>query len=217
MKVIIVGCGRLGVILAERLLRKKTDLAIIDNVRASFNNLPPDFEGQTIEGEALNQDVLIRAGIDKADALVAVTNCDPLNAVVAHIARTIFNVPHVVVRNYDPRWRELHELFGFQVISSTAWGAQRIEEMIENEDIKMVYSAGNGEVEIYEFEIPDHLTGHKLGEIMNSTESLPVSLTRAGIAMLPDNDTLLAKDDVLQVSATPEGAVHLHNQIIAKS
>jgi trk system potassium uptake protein len=214
MKVIIVGCGRLGVILAERLLRKKTDISIIDNIRASFNSLPPDFEGQTIEGEALNQDVLIRAGIDKADALVAVTNCDPLNAVVAHVARTIFNVPHVVVRNYDPKWRELHELFGFQVISSTAWGAQRIEEMIENEDIKMVYSAGNGEVEIYEFEIPGHLTGQALKEIMNTAEALPVSLTRGGKAILPTLETVLEKDDVLQVSATNTGAVHIHNQIV---
>jgi trk system potassium uptake protein len=214
MKVIIVGCGRIGVILAERLLRKKADISIIDNIRASFNSLPPDFEGQTIEGEALNQDVLIRAGIDKADALVAVTNCDPLNAVVAHVARTIFNVPHVVVRNYDPKWRELHELFGFQVISSTAWGAQRIEEMIENEDIKMVYSAGNGEVEIYEFEIPGHLTGHALKDILNTAEALPVSLTRGGKAILPTLDTVLEKDDVLQVSATNTGAVHIHNQIV---
>lgn len=213
MKVIIVGCGRLGVILAQRLLKRNAEISIIDNVRASFNNLPSDFEGLTIEGEALNQDVLIRAGIDKADALVAATNCDPLNAVVAHIARNIFNVPHVVVRNYDPKWRELHELFGFQVISSTAWGAQRIEEMIENEDIKMVYSAGNGEVEIYEFEIPAHLHLHKMGEIMNTTESLPVSLSRAGIAILPNLETVLEKDDVIQISATMTGAVHMRNQI----
>ncbi len=213
MKVIIVGCGRLGVILAQRLLEKKAEISIVDSVRASFNNLPPDFQGQTIEGEALNQDVLIRAGIDKADALVAATNCDSLNAVVAHIARSIFNVPHVVVRNYDPKWRELHELFGFQVISSTAWGAQRIEEMIANDDIKMVHSAGNGEVEIYEYEIPSHLHNVRLGSIMDLTQSLPVSLTRAGIASLPNLDTTLEKDDILQISATMEGAVHVRNQI----
>jgi trk system potassium uptake protein len=212
MKVIIVGCGRLGVILAQRLLKKHAEISIIDSVRLSFNNLPPDFEGQTVEGEALNQDVLVRAGIDKADALVAVTNCDPLNAVVAHIARSIFNVQHVVVRNYDPKWRELHELFGFQVISSTSWGAQRIEEMIDNADFKMIYSAGNGEVEIYEFEIPEKLHGHRLSEIM-SPESLPVSLTRAGKATIPGGDTILEKDDLIQISATGDGAKQVRNHL----
>jgi trk system potassium uptake protein TrkA len=205
----------LGVNLTSRLLEKHADISIVDNVRASFNNLPPNFEGQTIEGEALNQDVLIRAGIDKADAIVAATNCDPLNAVVAHIARTIFNVPHVVVRNYDPKWRELHEMFGFQVISSTSWGAQRIEELIDNADVKMVSTAGHGEVEIVEFEVPEHLNGHFLGEIL-TPETLPVSLTRAGKAILPNADTIMQEDDMIQISATVNGARLTHERLAKK-
>jgi trk system potassium uptake protein len=216
MKVIIIGCGRVGVVLAQRLILRQADVAIIDNVRAAFNNLPTDFDGLTIEGDALNQDVLIRAGIEKADALVAVTNCDPLNAVVAQIARTIYSVPHVVVRNYDPRWRELHEMFGSQVISSTSWGAQRIEELIENENVRTVYSAGNGEVEIYEFEVTEKLDHHKLGELMACEECLPVSLTRAGKAILPNKDTLLLKDDLIQFSATISG-VRVIRGLLAKA
>jgi trk system potassium uptake protein len=216
MKVIIIGCGRVGVVLAQRLILRDADIAIIDNVRAAFNNLPSDFDGLTIEGDALNQDVLIRAGIEKADALVSVTNCDPLNAVVAQIARTIYHVPHVVVRNYDPRWRELHEMFGFQMISSTSWGAQRIEELIENEDVRTVFSAGNGEVEIYEFEVTDKLHNHVLGELMACEECLPVSLTRAGKAILPNKDTILAKDDLIQFSATIDG-VRVIRGLLAKA
>ncbi len=216
MKVIIVGCGRLGIELAERLLEKKFDLSIIDSVRAAFNSLPSDFQGQTVEGEALNQDVLVRAGIEKADALAAVTNSDPLNAVVAHIARTVYHVPHVVVRNYDPRWREVHEIFGSQIVSSTSWGAQRIEELIDHAEVKTIYSAGNGEVEIYEFEVSDLFSGRTLGELMEQENCLPVSLTRAGTAILPNKDTVLVKDDVITFSATNEGVQHIRKCLAGK-
>lgn len=212
MKVIIIGCGRLGVVLTQRLLLRKVDITVVDNVSAAFNLLPSDFKGQTVEGDALNQDVLLRAGIEKADALIAATNCDALNAVVARIAQTKFNVPHVVVRNFDPKWRDLHERFGFQVISSTSWGAQRIEEMIENENIRTIYSAGNGEVEIYEFEVSEKNQGISLQELMNEN-CIPVSLTRAGKAVLPRMDMVLQKDDLIQVSATMEGAKMFYNRL----
>lgn len=212
MKVIIIGCGRLGVVLTQRLLLRKVDITVVDNVSAAFNLLPSDFKGQTVEGDALNQDVLLRAGIEKADALIATTNCDALNAVVARIAQTKFNVPHVVVRNFDPKWRDLHERFGFQVISSTSWGAQRIEEMIENENIRTIYSAGNGEVEIYEFEVSEKNQGISLQELMNEN-CIPVSLTRAGKAVLPRMDMVLQKDDLIQVSATMEGAKMFYNRL----
>jgi len=216
MKVIIIGCGRLGINLANHLLKKNVDISIIDNVRQSFSYLPPDFQGQTVEGEALNQDVLIRAGIEKADALVAVTNCDPLNAVIASVAQKVYHVPHIVVRNYDPKWRELHELFGHQVISSTAWGAQRIAEMIENETVRTVFSAGNGEVEVYEFDVLDAWDGKPLKEIITSDDCTLVSLTRGGKAAIPNLDTTLKKGDVVLFSATMDGVFSVRDNLARK-
>ena len=105
-------------------------MAVIDQVGSSFANLDPDYRGRTIEGEVLSQDVLTRAGIEEADGLTAVTNSDSVNAVVGHIAREVYKVANVVVRNYDPRWLPMYEAFGLQVVSSTAWGAQRIEELL---------------------------------------------------------------------------------------
>src|SRR5512142_1445210 len=138
MRVIVVGCGRIGSELAYRLYRKGHEVAVIDSVGAAFNNLHPDFRGRTVEGEALGQDVLHRAGIEHADGLAAVTSIDSLNAVVAHVARTVYDVPHVVVRNFDPDWRPLHESFGLQIISSTSWGAQRIEELLYHEEMRLI-------------------------------------------------------------------------------
>lgn len=206
MKIIIIGCGRLGVELACRLNKAGADLAIIDSVAAAFTNLPADFEGLTVEGEALNQDVLLRAGIDKADGLAAVTNCDPLNAVIAHIAKVVYNVPHVVVRNFDPRWRAIHESFNHQLVSSTSWGAQRIEEMLFHAEVRTVYSAGNGEVEVYEIIAPETWNGKLLKEYLSANECIPVSITRAGRAILPTLESVLEAGDIIHFSATMEGA-----------
>src|SRR5512135_3007256 len=102
MNFIIVGCGRVGAELSNRLFKAGHQLAVVDSNREAFNRLPPEFRGRTLEGEGLAESVLERAGIKEADGLAAVTNSDMLNAAVAHTAREIFGVPIVIVRNYDP-------------------------------------------------------------------------------------------------------------------
>jgi trk system potassium uptake protein TrkA len=215
MKVIIVGCGRLGVELAYRLYQRGHDVSVIDAIAAAFNNLPPDFQGRTIEGDALSQDVLHRAGIETADALAAVTNQDALNGVVAHIARTIYDVPNVAVRNYDPHSRGLLEAFDVQIVSSTAWGAQRIEEILYHEGVHSVYSAGNGEVEFYEFIVPSSWAGKKLSEVLVPGESIASAITSAGRAILPQPGTILHEGDLVHFSATIEGIATLRNRLTA--
>ncbi len=213
MNVIVVGCGRVGAELAYRLYKRGNQVTIIDEVEAAFGNLPPDFRGRTVEGQVLNQDVLRRAGIAKADGLAAMTNLDSTNAVVAHIAHTVYHVPSIVVRNYDPRWRPLHEAFGQQVVSSASWGAQRTEEMLYHEEVYTVFSAGNGEVEIYEFPIPEAWHGRRLGELVPGSECVAVALTRAGQAMLPNADSRLECGDLLHVSATMDGSAALRKRL----
>lgn len=214
MKYIIVGCGRVGSELACTLYSRGHTVAIIDHVASAFNNLHPDFRGRMIEGEALNKDVLLRAGIETADGIATVTNSDTLNSVVAHIARSAYHIPRVVVRNYDPDWQPLHETFGHQIVSSSSWGAQRIEEMLAHPDMYTIYSAGNGEVEIYQFIISQKFDGQKLGDIIPNTNCSPVSLTRAGKAILPDRDTIVHENDIVLVSATLEGIQDLRQRLV---
>lgn len=213
MKIIVIGCGRIGVELACRLNKAGADVAIVDNVIASFANLPADYEGLTVEGEALNLDVLLRAGIDQADGLATVTNCDALNAVVAHIAKEVYQIPHVVVRNFNPRWRPVHEAFNHQVVSSTSWGAQRMEEMLYHEEVRSIFSAGNGEVEIYEIIVPNNWEGRSIHDCITSEDCIPLSVTRAGRAVLPSTDTILEGGDMIHFSATMEGAQSIKDQI----
>ena len=213
MYVIIVGCGRVGAELANRLYQSGNQVAVIDQVEAAFNNLAPDFRGRIVEGDALNRDVLRRAGIFQADALAAVTNSDTLNAVVGHTARSTFQVPCVIVRNYDPRCRPMFEIFGLQVVGSSSWGAQRIEELLYQSDLHAVFSAGNGEVEVYEWMVPPEWDGHRLQELLPAEGCVPVALTRAGRAVLPTVDMVLRRGDVLNLSATWEGIDALRQKL----
>jgi trk system potassium uptake protein TrkA len=130
MYIIVVGCGRVGSDLAGRLSRKGHDVTVIDYIGSNFKHLDPEYRGRTIEAEPMAEGVLQKAGIAHADALAAVTSSDTTNAVVAHVARTIFNVPVVVSRNYDPRWLALHQTLGLNAVCSTLWGSERIEELL---------------------------------------------------------------------------------------
>lgn len=213
MYVIIVGCGRVGSDLAGRMSQRGHDVTVIDWVGATFQHLDPSYRGRTIEAESMAEGVLKRAGIDRADALAATTNSDAVNAVVAHVARTVFKVPNVVARNYNPRLRTLHEAMGLQYVSTTLWGSQRIEEMLETPNLRAVFSAGNGEVEVYELIVPEAWNGVAFGDLATDIECAPVSLATGGRAALLDAESRLHAGAVLHVAATFEGASALRARL----
>lgn len=218
MNFIIVGCGRVGAELCYRLFKNGHQIVVVDSDKEAFNRLPPDFRGRTLEGEGLAESVLERAGIREADGLAAVTNSDTLNAVVAYAAREFFNVPVVVARNYDPNLRSLLEAFRLQIVSSTYWGAQRVEDLLITPLQRMVYSAGNGEVEVYELKIPEEWDGRTLGELVDPVEQCyPVALSRAGRSFLPKAEMTLQTGDLLNVSSTFEGIGALTTRLFKKA
>lgn len=100
---IIIGCGRLGALLANRLSIKGNSMVVVDNVADNFSQLGSDFSGFTIEGDATEVSVLRKSGIEKANMLLAVTNNDNINLMIAQIAKEIYHVPDVVARVYDPK------------------------------------------------------------------------------------------------------------------
>lgn len=218
MNFIIVGCGRVGAELCYHLFKSGHNIVVVDSKKEAFNRLHPDFRGRTLEGEGLAESVLERAGIREADGLAAVTNSDTLNAVVAHTAREFYDIPIVVARNYDPNLRAIIEAFGLQTVGSTYWGAQRVEELLMNPSQKMVYSAGNGEVEVYEVRIPEEWNGRTLGDLMSGLKDcIPVALSRAGRSSLPDMAAKLRAGDLLNVSSTFEGIGALTGRLSQKA
>lgn len=216
MKAIIVGCGRVGAQVANRLCRKGYQVTVIDVTPSAFSNLDPDFRGRTLEGDVLAQDMLRRAGIQGADALAAVTSSDSLNAVVAYVAQQEFGVRNVLARNYEPRFAGLYEAFGVQAIGPSSWGAQRMEEMLSDAALRAVFSAGNGEVEIYEVLIPQAWHGRRLRDLINHSGCLAIALTRAGKAVLPTPESVVETGDFLHFSATFEGITALRQRLVAQ-
>ena len=218
MNFIVVGCGRVGAELAFRLYKSGHQVVVVDQNEEAFHRIDPEFRGRTVHGEALRKDVLDRAGINEADGLAAVTNSDTLNAVVAHAARSIYKLPMVVCRNYDPRLRGMLETFGIQIVGSTAWGAQRTEELMTGVSTRAVFSAGNGEVEVYDLVIPQEWHGRLWGDMCQGLAGfLPVAISRAGRAFLPTLDTRLEGGDVVNVSATFDGIKALRARIDTKA
>jgi trk system potassium uptake protein TrkA len=194
-----------GAELAHRFVQKGHDVTVVDHRAEALDALAPGFAGRVVEGEALAEDVLHRAGVADADGVAVATDSDSLNAVVAHVCKTVYHVPHVVVRNYDPRRLPLMAAFGLQAVGSILWGARRLEEMLCNTDSEAVFSAGNGEVALYELEVPPSWDGRHLIELTDAVDCIPAAITRAGCAALPRLEGRLESGDLLHVSTTVDG------------
>lgn len=131
MKVVIMGCGRVGARLATELDAEGHQVTVMDTNPDSFRKLPTEFGGVTILGTGIDQEALKRAGIEQADAFVSVTQGDNRNVMAAQIARYIFNVPRVVCRIYDPIREEMYKGLGLSTTSPTKVGAQLLKEKLE--------------------------------------------------------------------------------------
>ena len=215
MNFIVIGCGRVGAELSFRLFNNGHQVVVVDNNQKAFNRLHPDFRGRTTEGEALSADTLQRAGIEKADGVAVVTNSDTMNAVIGHTVRTHYpQVKQIIVRNYDPAMRDMLEAFGLQVVSSTAWGAERVQELLLDPSFRAVFSAGNGEVELYEMLISQKWDGLTISSLLDGCQdTVCAALTRAGRAELPKPETKLKAGDILTVSATLDGVKSLRSKL----
>ncbi len=132
MKVIIMGCGRVGARLAGLLDADGHSVTILDTDAYSFRRLPPKFGGTALIGNGINEEVLKRAGIEEADAFVAVTQGDNRNVMATQIAKHIFNVPKVICRIYDPLRQELYNTLGLETFSPTTIFAQILKGKLES-------------------------------------------------------------------------------------
>jgi len=132
--IVIVGCGRLGARLANKLSREGSYIIVIDSSPAAFSSLSADFSGFRIEGDATRLSVLREARLDKADFVVAMSRDDNVNLMIAQVARTVFQVPRVLVRVIDPDREELAAQYvrlGIETICPTQVAAERFLQAID--------------------------------------------------------------------------------------
>ncbi len=216
MKIIIVGCGRLGSDLAYKMFKQGHLVTIIDRAPESFRNLPLDFTGVTIIDDVLAHDMLRRAGIETADALATVTNSDSLNAVVGRIASLVYHVPNVVVRTYDPKWQPLHEALDLPVINSVSWGSNRIEEIISGTTVRSVSLPVDGKAGIFELAVPQAWKGSTLEALLPEYADHVLAIIRSGKVIRVSRTTQVEPDDQIFLSTNEEGIEALRSSLIAR-
>ncbi len=130
MKVVILGCGRVGSTIASVMSREGHDVTIIDQNVDSFRRLSSDFSGKTIIGNGIDEDTLRRAELDRADAFIAVTNGDNRNIMSVQLAKVRFKVPKVVARIYDPIRAAAYAELGIETVCTTCVGAGLIRDKV---------------------------------------------------------------------------------------
>jgi trk system potassium uptake protein TrkA len=131
MKVVIMGCGRVGAELATLFDREGQEVTILDIDPDSFGQLPAEFKGNRVVGNGIDQDVLQRIGLAEADAFVAVTPGDNRNVMASQMAKHIFGVPRVVCRIFDPIRQDLYHGLGLETVSPTKEVARLLKEALE--------------------------------------------------------------------------------------
>lgn len=200
MRAIIVGCGRVGVLLAHLLEQEGHHVTIIDKSPSAFRNLGRDFRGRTITGIGFDRDVLREAGIEQADAFAAVTSGDNSNFIAATVARDTYRVPIVVARIYDPQREQIYRRLGIRTISSTAWGANKLKRMMLHKDMQSTEDLGNGEVQVMEARVSGMAAGRSIRDLTYNGEINVFAIVRNGRAFVPTSGHVLEEGDILHLS-----------------
>lgn len=131
MKVIIMGCSRVGAALAGMLDADGYTVTVLDLEPYSFRKLPPTYTGVAMVGNGLEEEVLKRAGIEEADVFVSATQGDNRNVMACQVAKHIYGVPKVVSRIYDPIREEMYRSLGIESVSPTKVVAELLKQRIE--------------------------------------------------------------------------------------
>ena len=199
MKVIVMGCGRIGSQVSTLLDGQGHNVTVIDHDQNAEGRLPKNFRGKLVKGLGFDRSVLHDAGIEQADAFVAASQSDNANLVAARTARNIFHVPRVVARLYDPRRAEIYKRLGLTTISSTTWGAERIYQVLTHTDLDVWETFGRGDVSLVHLEATPQLAGRRVSQLNVAGEVMVVTITRADKAFIPNPGTEFEVGDMLHL------------------
>jgi trk system potassium uptake protein len=206
MRVVVVGCGRVGSELATMLYREGNEVAVIDKNPRALQRLAMDWGGKGVIGFGFDRDALEEAGIDGAQALAAVTNGDNSNILTARIAKETYLVPNVVARIYDPRRAVIYRRLGIPTVATVTWTVDQVVRRLLPERSVTEWSTPHGEIVMVERALPAAWVGYRLDGVEVTGRVRLVALTRAGKSVLPKPGIVGQEGDVLYLSVA-EGAL----------
>lgn len=213
MKVIVMGCGRVGSQVSQLLARMGHEVTVIDHDANALARLGSDFKGKVVRGLGFDRNVLLEAGVESTEAFVAASSSDNANIVAARIARNIFHVPRVVARLYDPLRAEIYQRLGLTTISTTGWGAERIVEVVTHTDLDVLHLFRDGGTTLVRIEIPARLNGYQVFQLNIPGEVLVVTITRNDQTFIPVTGTEFHEGDIVHLVVIPTSMSRLEEML----
>src|SRR5271156_5406768 len=201
VRVVVMGCGRVGSSVADGLSRIGHDVAVIDSDSTAFSRLSPDFAGERVLGLGFDRDVLLRAGIEEADAFAAVSSGDNSNIISARLARGIFRVPRVVARIYDAKRAEVYERLGIPTIATVPWTTDRLLNALTRDTETTKWRDPTGTVAVAEVALHEDWVGHRATDLETATGARVAFLIRFGTGVLPEPKTVIQAGDQVYLAA----------------
>ncbi|WP_157561475.1 TrkA family potassium uptake protein [Mycobacterium sp. E802] len=201
MRVVVMGCGRVGASLADSLARIGHEVAVIDRDSAAFHRLSPEFAGERVLGMGFDRDVLLRAGIEEAGAFAAVSSGDNSNIISARVARETFGVERVVARIYDAKRAAVYERLGIPTVATVPWTTDRLLNVLTRETETTKWRDPSGNVGVAELPLHQDWAGHLVTELEASTGGRVAFMIRFGSGYLPEPKTVIQAGDQVYVAA----------------
>ena len=195
-----MGCGRVGALLAKALDDQGHSVAVIDQDSGALARLHKGFTGVTITGIGFDRDRLMEAGIEKADAFIAVSSGDNSNVIAARVARETFNVPRVIARIYDPRRAEIYERLGIATVATVGWTVDQILRRITPSEAQEDWRDATGMVTLAQVMPGMKWIGHPVTELEKATQGRVAALVRYGEGVVPSVNTVIQEGDVLHIA-----------------
>ncbi|MEU7766069.1 TrkA family potassium uptake protein [Nocardia sp. NPDC049190] len=202
MYVVIMGCGRVGSSLAHALVRVGHEVTVIDRDPSSFLRLGSDFPGERVTGVGFDRDVLISAGIERADAFAAVSSGDNSNIISARVAREMFGVQRVVARIYDAKRAAVYERLGIPTIATVPWTTDRFLRALIGEPSTTTWRDPTGTVAVTQLTLHEEWYGRTVRDLEQTVAARVAFIIRFGQGLLPDSKTIVQADDIVYVAAT---------------
>ena len=215
MRVIVMGCGRVGSELAIQLLAGGHEVTVVDKRREAFERYPPGDGARTVIGLGFDRDVLEEAGVKEADAFVAVSSGDNSNILSARVALEYYHVPKVVARIYDPRRAEIYQKLNIPTVATTTWGVKQIQLMLLHDRTEIRESLGGGELLRLRVPVPPDLVGKPATSVNMDGKILVAGVSRGGGGFIPTSETTLQEGDYLIVMLTKDGTGLLDELLVA--
>ena len=209
MHIVILGCGRVGSLLAHRLDELGHSVAVIDQDTGAFRKLSADFSGLTVTGIGFDRETLEAAGIAQARAFAAVSSGDNSNILAARVARETYGVEQVVARIYDPRRAEVYQRLGIPTVATVSWTAGKIMRRLLPMGAEDVFRDPSGEVALAEVALGPAWLGKRATALEAASGARLAFLTRYGRAVLPQPDTVLQEGDIVHALLTDEIREHV--------